>query len=371
LTFFSSAVHARFDPRHADARPFLGTRLNMCICTSLAMALPKLVPGPHRAPRARRLDACPGCGRLTAAGAGVRDHAKVGGWPGRLGPPALPGRLRECVRLVRPLRHGLTDRFSRGSQLYTARHAHVPVMRSNSCPVLFGRWLVLAIRCHARFTSLDLGLIRVCRQSLANFTVDAVDQLGYDGAWFDSFSPSEVRNGADPAGNKVSVWNPATQARYTLQESYDAQQARLQRVWKEVHARLSRHPVIWANNFENWFPTAQGPGDRFFMINSTGNRPFDGCSLESWTAGFDGSCTATSTSFWGHFSHASLKSSEPPPHPPHPMHFLVFCHMRRMLIGACNPMMRLESRLQASRRPTGPGCTISSCSTTRERGCRG
>ena len=129
-------------------------------------------------------------------------------------------------------------------------------------------------------------------QSLANFTVDSVEQLGYDGAWFDSFSPSEVRNGADPAGNKVSAWNPVTSAPYTPQEAYDAQQARLQRVWKEVHARLGRYPVIWANNFENWFPDAKRPGDRIFMVNSTGTRPFDGCSLESWTAGFHGSCFA-------------------------------------------------------------------------------
>ena len=37
---------------------------------------------------------------------------------------------------------------------------------------------------------------RYAWQSLANFTADAVTQLGYDGAWFDSFTPTEIRNGA-------------------------------------------------------------------------------------------------------------------------------------------------------------------------------
>ena len=36
------------------------------------------------------------------------------------------------------------------------------------------------------------------------------------------------------------------------------------------------------------------PGDRRFMLPDpgSGNRPFDGCSLESWTAAFDGGCFA-------------------------------------------------------------------------------
>ena len=68
-------------------------------------------------------------------------------------------------------------------------------------------------------------------KSLARFTVDAVTQLGYDGAWIDSFSPTEVRNGADTAGNKVSVWNPANQRPYTPQEASDAQMDRLQKVF--------------------------------------------------------------------------------------------------------------------------------------------
>ena len=125
--------------------------------------------------------------------------------------------------------------------------------------------------------------------SLANFTVDAVQQLGYDGAWFDSFTPSEVKNGADTQGNKVSVWNVAAQRTYTRAEVYQAQQARLTRVWAAVKARLGYYPVIWANNFEGWFPDSHGgPGDRVFMLPAPGFRPFDGSSLESWTAGFDG-----------------------------------------------------------------------------------
>ena len=162
--------------------------------------------------------------------------------------------------------------------------------------------------------------------SLANFTADAVEQLGYDGAWFDSFSPSEIRNGADPEGNKVSVWDVTAGRPYTRAEAFAAQMTRLQRVWAALRARLGRFPKIWvrfrvhvaaataapvrqfsppaarllacmvqANNFENWLPVAAGqkfanPGDREFMLNTSGNRPFDGCSLESWTASFDGSC---------------------------------------------------------------------------------
>ena len=68
-------------------------------------------------------------------------------------------------------------------------------------------------------------------KSLGQFTVDAVTQLGYDGAWIDSFSPSEVRNGADPAGNKVTVWNPVTNRPYTAKEASDAQMGRLQKVF--------------------------------------------------------------------------------------------------------------------------------------------
>ena len=76
--------------------------------------------------------------------------------------------------------------------------------------------------------------------SLANFTADAVEQLGYDGAWFDSFSPSEIRNGADPEGNKVSVWDVAAGRPYTRAEAFAAQMTRLQRVWAALRARLGR-----------------------------------------------------------------------------------------------------------------------------------
>ena len=136
--------------------------------------------------------------------------------------------------------------------------------------------------------------------SLANFTVDAVRQLGYDGAWFDSWAPDDVANGADPAGNKVAVWDVANGRRYTLAGAFAAQQGRLQSVWAALErAQLPHLPVLWANNFEKWFPSANAgtsrgpsPGCQVFMVNSSGNRPFDGCSLESWTASFDGPCFA-------------------------------------------------------------------------------
>jgi hypothetical protein len=128
--------------------------------------------------------------------------------------------------------------------------------------------------------------------SLTNFTVDAIQQLGYDGAWVDSFSPSEIRNGAGVGGEKVSVWNLNATRPYTPQEAYDEQMDRLQRVWAETHKMLGRYPVIWANNFEGWLPKMRGshyvPGDRIFMLGENGTRPFDGCSLESWGADFDG-----------------------------------------------------------------------------------
>eukprot|EP00039_Didymoeca_costata_P025303 m.12887 g.12887 ORF g.12887 m.12887 type:complete len:1151 (-) comp4749_c0_seq1:169-3621(-) len=130
--------------------------------------------------------------------------------------------------------------------------------------------------------------------SLANFTVDAVKQLGYNGAWVDSFSPSEFKNNADPDGNKVAVWDVVNGERYTASSSFSAQMERLQKVWASVKTQLGYYPDIWANNFENWFPAAQAgtefPGDRLFMLNHSGNRPFDGCSLESWTVSFQGSC---------------------------------------------------------------------------------
>ena len=44
---------------------------------------------------------------------------------------------------------------------------------------------------------------------------------------------------------------------------------RLQQVWKGVHQRLGRYPLIWANNFETWFPQGGAPGTRIFMLNGT------------------------------------------------------------------------------------------------------
>ena len=116
-----------------------------------------------------------------------------------------------------------------------------------------------------------------------------VQQLGYDGAWFDSFSPSEVANGADPGGLKVSIWNPAEGRPYTPREAMDAQKERLQKVWQSVHAQLGYYPTIWSNNFENWAPdfersgADEKPGDVELMVAAKGFKPFDGCSLESWT----------------------------------------------------------------------------------------
>lgn len=130
--------------------------------------------------------------------------------------------------------------------------------------------------------------------SLANFTIDAVTQLNYDGGWFDSFTPSNVANGADVGGLKVSLWNTHTNRPYTPAEAHAAQRARLQKVFDYVYAKLGRYPVIWANNFERWFDQSQKdgelvPGDKRFMRpGPNGERPFDGCSLESWTAGFEG-----------------------------------------------------------------------------------
>ena len=125
--------------------------------------------------------------------------------------------------------------------------------------------------------------------SLANFTVAAVQQLGYDGAWFDSYSPSPVKNGAGAGGEKVSIWNRRTGRPFTWEEAMTAQQARLQRVWTDVIAKLGKKPIIWANNFENWFTRTErsgevAPGDRELMIAAPNFRPFDGASLESWSA---------------------------------------------------------------------------------------
>ena len=134
--------------------------------------------------------------------------------------------------------------------------------------------------------------------SLANFTVDAVRQLGYDGAWFDSFGGNRGAGLSDTAGSPVAFWNPREGRPYRPREVSDAQYERLQRVWRSVRGRLGRYPLIWANNFESWFDRtlndgAVATGDRRFMLdNGTGGRPFDGCSLEAWTAAFEGPCFA-------------------------------------------------------------------------------
>jgi hypothetical protein len=133
--------------------------------------------------------------------------------------------------------------------------------------------------------------------SLANFTVDAIVQQGVDGAWFDSYSPGT--RGQDLGGATVEVWSVPAGRTLSLAEAFAGQVARLNAVWAWV---LPRAPaaVIWANNFEGWFPYndtdgSPVPGDRSFVVPAAAatvglNRPFDGASLESWTAQFKGGC---------------------------------------------------------------------------------
>lgn len=135
--------------------------------------------------------------------------------------------------------------------------------------------------------------------SIANFTVDAVQQQGVDGAWFDSFSPG-IRE-QDLGGQTVAVWNVSAMRPLTASEAFAGQVQRLNAVWARVHALLP-HATIWANNFETWFPynDTDGnfvPGDRSFVVpaaaQSVGlNMPFSGASLEAWTAQFTCGCFA-------------------------------------------------------------------------------
>jgi len=134
--------------------------------------------------------------------------------------------------------------------------------------------------------------------SLANFTVDAVTQLANDGAWFDSYSPRIEE--ADLGGAAVTAWNVAAGREMTYAEAFAGQVSRLNAVWADVLPRLPSPPVIWANNFELWFPYndtdgAPVPGDRSFVVPAAAaaaglSRPFDGASLENWSAAFQGGC---------------------------------------------------------------------------------
>ncbi len=133
--------------------------------------------------------------------------------------------------------------------------------------------------------------------SIANFTIDAIRQQGVDGAWFDSFSP--VIRVQDLRGDPVFVWNISAGRDLTLSEAVAGQVARLNAVWAWV---LPRAPaaVIWANNFEGWFPYndtdgSPVPGDRAFVVPAAAaavglSRPFDGASLENWLTQFDCGC---------------------------------------------------------------------------------
>lgn len=133
--------------------------------------------------------------------------------------------------------------------------------------------------------------------SLANFTIDAVTQQGVDGAWFDSFSANTREQ--DLGGVTVAVWSIAAGRKLTAAEAFAGQVARLNAVWQSVLLRLPR-VVLWANNFESWFPynDTDGslvPGDRSFVVPAAAakvglSRPFDGASLESWTAQFNSGC---------------------------------------------------------------------------------
>jgi hypothetical protein len=49
-------------------------------------------------------------------------------------------------------------------------------------------------------------------------TLKAIQQLGYDGAWFDSYSPSTVANDAGAGGEKVAFWNFDTNQHYTVSD---------------------------------------------------------------------------------------------------------------------------------------------------------
>ena len=66
------------------------------------------------------------------------------------------------------------------------------------------------------------------------------------------------------------------------------------KVWASTKAALGYEPIIWANNFESWFPHvakngADIPGDQELMVADDSVtppfKPFDGGSLESWTYG--------------------------------------------------------------------------------------
>jgi hypothetical protein len=98
----------------------------------------------------------------------------------------------------------------------------------------------------------------------------------------------------------VEVWSVPAGRALSRAEAFAGQVARLNAVWAWV---LPRAPaaVLWANNFEAWFPyndTGSGapvPGDRSFVVPAAAaaaglRRPFDGASLESWTAQFKGGC---------------------------------------------------------------------------------
>ena len=72
------------------------------------------------------------------------------------------------------------------------------------------------------------------------------------------------------------------------------QKERLMKVWASTKAALGYEPIIWANNFESWFPHvakngADIPGDQELMVADDSVtppfKPFDGGSLESWTYG--------------------------------------------------------------------------------------
>jgi hypothetical protein len=133
--------------------------------------------------------------------------------------------------------------------------------------------------------------------SLANFTVDAIAQQGVDGAWFDSFSPGNREQ--DLGGAAVEVWSIPAGRPLARAEAFAGQVARLNAVWAWV---LPRAPaaVLWANNFEGWFPYndtdgSPVPGDRSFVVPAAAaavglRQPFAGASLESWTAQFKGGC---------------------------------------------------------------------------------
>ena len=71
--------------------------------------------------------------------------------------------------------------------------------------------------CCSRFL-LRRARLMTSSHSKANFTVDAVVQLGYNGSWFDSYSPSAISNNAGYGGEKVSIWNVGAARPYTDRE---------------------------------------------------------------------------------------------------------------------------------------------------------